>query len=75
MPKTKVDAQSDLSDTQRERREFMEKAGKLAAYTPPIMLGLLLPGQHAIASGTQSESTGSGGGSTGSGGGSSGFGC
>ncbi len=58
-----------------DRREFMKKAGKLAAYTPPIMLGLLLPGQHAIASGTESGSTGSGGGSTGSGDGQNGFGC
>jgi hypothetical protein len=66
MSKIKVGAGSDLSDTQRDRREFMEKAGKLAAFTPPIMLGLLLPGQHAIASGTQDESTGSGGGSHGS---------
>ena len=67
MSKVEDNAQTDLSDTQRERREFMEKAGKLAAFTPPIMLGLLLPGQHAIASGLQDESTGSGGGSTRSG--------
>jgi hypothetical protein len=38
---------------QQARREFLEKAGKLAAYTPPLMLGLLMPGQHAIASGTR----------------------
>jgi hypothetical protein len=41
----------ELSLLQRERRAFMERAGKLAAFTPPVMLGLMLPGQHAIASG------------------------
>ena len=45
----------DLEKTQRTRREFMENAGKLAAYTPPVMLGLLVPGPHAIASGTKIE--------------------
>lgn len=33
------------------RREFLEKAGKLAAYTPPTMLALMYPGAHAVASG------------------------
>lgn len=33
------------------RREFMKTAGKFAAYTPPLMLGLMYPGEHAIASG------------------------
>jgi formiminotetrahydrofolate cyclodeaminase len=35
---------------QAARREFLQKAGKLAAYTPPIMLALMYPGAHAIAS-------------------------
>jgi hypothetical protein len=41
-----------MNDSQRARRDFLEKAGKLAAYTPPLMLALLIPGEHAIASGT-----------------------
>jgi hypothetical protein len=41
----------NLSDTQQERRKFLERAGRLAAYTPPVLLGLMLPGEHAIASG------------------------
>ena len=36
------------------RRAFLEKAGKLAAYTPPTMLALMYPGMHAVASGTDS---------------------
>jgi hypothetical protein len=40
-----------MDSTQRARRVFLEKAGKFAAYTPPLMLGLLMPGEHAIASG------------------------
>ena len=39
----------ELPSHQRTRREFMESAGKLAAYTPPVMVGLLIPGPHAIA--------------------------
>ncbi len=43
---------SNSGDTmQQDRRDFLEKAGKLAVYTSPVMLGLLFPGQHAIASG------------------------
>jgi hypothetical protein len=40
-----------LGVSQGSRREFLEKAGRFAAYTPPMMLGLLYPGAHAIASG------------------------
>jgi hypothetical protein len=35
----------------RARREFLRKAGQLAAYTPPVMLALMYPGAHAVASG------------------------
>jgi len=35
----------------RARRAFLEKAGKLAVYTPPTMLALMYPGLHAVASG------------------------
>ena len=31
------------------RREFLKKAGKLAAYTPPAMITLMAPGQDAFA--------------------------
>jgi hypothetical protein len=48
---TKTHKASIADTVQVDRRNFLEKAGKLAAYTPPLMLGLLLPGQHAIASG------------------------
>jgi hypothetical protein len=48
---------SSLTASQQDRRSFMEKAGKLAAYTPPLMLGLLLPGEHAIASGGYDPNT------------------
>jgi hypothetical protein len=36
---------------QAARREFLRKAGKLAMYTPPVMMALMHPGPHAIASG------------------------
>lgn len=32
------------------RREFLQKAGKFAAYTPPTLLALMYPGVHAVAS-------------------------
>jgi hypothetical protein len=35
----------------KARRAFLEKAGKLAVYTPPTMLALMYPGLHAVASG------------------------
>jgi hypothetical protein len=43
--------EESLDDFQKSRREFLEKAGKLAAYTPPMMLVLMYPGPEAIASG------------------------
>jgi len=50
-----LDEASELS-----RREFLEKAGKLAAYTPPTMLALMYPGAHAVASGGVSAAPGGG---------------
>lgn len=47
------DEAADLSVVQQARRDFLGKAGKLAVYTPPLMMGLLVPGAHAIASGTR----------------------
>lgn len=58
MPSKEKHNESHLSSSQQERRAFMEKAGKLAAYTPPLMLGLLIPGEHAIASGGYDPSVG-----------------
>jgi hypothetical protein len=43
--------QPNLTKSQRERRAFLERAGKLASFTPPLMLGLLIPNEYAIASG------------------------
>lgn len=48
--KTKVSNKA-VDTMSQDRRDFLEIAGKVAVYTPPVMLGLLLPGQHAIASG------------------------
>ena len=31
------------------RRAFLEKAGKLAVYTPPIVVALMQPSRHAVA--------------------------
>ncbi len=41
----------ELTEETAARRSFLATAGKLAAYTPPLMLGLLMPGERAIASG------------------------
>jgi hypothetical protein len=44
-------AEETEAAAQRARRDFLKKSGKLAAYTPPVMLALMYPGAHAIASG------------------------
>ncbi len=41
----------NLDSAQKSRREFLEKAGKLAVYTPPVIMMLAYPGTEAIASG------------------------
>jgi hypothetical protein len=53
-----------LDSAQKSRREFLEKAGKLAVYTPPAIMLLSYPGKEAIASG----GGGKGGGGKGGGG-------
>ena len=53
-----------LDSAQKSRREFLEKAGKLAVYTPPVIMMLSYPGTEAIASG----GGGNGGGGNGGGG-------
>jgi hypothetical protein len=40
-----------LSAAQQARRDFLEKAGKLAVYTSPTIMMLMYPGTHAVASG------------------------
>jgi hypothetical protein len=40
-----------LSAAQQGRRDFLEKAGKLAVYTSPTIMMLMYPGSHAFASG------------------------
>ena len=37
------------------RRQFLQEAGRLAAYTTPTMLALMYPGAHAVASGGSYE--------------------
>lgn len=37
------------NDMEDSRREFMKAAGKLAVYTPPIMMLLMKPSQEALA--------------------------
>jgi len=54
-----------LDSAQQSRREFLEKAGKLAVYTPPVIMMLSYPGTEAIASG---GGGGKGGGGKGGGG-------
>ncbi|MBN1237500.1 MAG: hypothetical protein JXB36_03310 [Gammaproteobacteria bacterium] len=36
-------------DGQESRRGFLQKAGKLAVYTPPLMIALMHPSKNAIA--------------------------
>ena len=42
-------ANTEQSKAQLERRAFLLKAGRFAAYTPPAMMILMSPGKHAIA--------------------------
>lgn len=43
---------------QKARREFLRRAGSLAAYTPPLMLALMYPSTEAVASGGQTTGGG-----------------
>jgi len=54
--------EEDLNSAQQSRREFLEKAGKLAAYTPPAITLLMYPGTEAIASGVEGRGGGRRGG-------------
>ena len=38
------------SQNDDSRREFLKRAGKLAAYTPPVMMLLMQPRAHAVSS-------------------------
>lgn len=40
---------ADLNEMEKSRREFVKTAGKLAVYTPPIMMLLMKPSPNAIA--------------------------
>jgi len=42
-------ANTEQSKAQLERRAFLLKAGRFAAYTPPAMMILMSPGKYAIA--------------------------
>ena len=39
---------AEKSEAARSRRDFVKLAGKVAVYTPPVMLGLSAPSVHAI---------------------------
>jgi hypothetical protein len=41
--------ETNLSDTEKSRREFMKAAGKFAVYTPPALMLLMRPTPEAIA--------------------------
>jgi hypothetical protein len=45
--RTKRKASAEISD--KSRREFLRKAGKLAVYTPPAMMLLMQPSLKAVA--------------------------
>ena len=49
-----------MNDEEAEtaRRKFLKKAGKLAAYTPPAIMALMMPGEEAIASGGRPSKAG-----------------
>ena len=38
-----------LSEDEKSRREFIKAAGKLAVYTPPVLMLLMRPAKDAIA--------------------------
>ena len=40
---------SGLDETENSRREFIKAAGKLAIYTPPVLMVLMRPTPDAIA--------------------------
>jgi hypothetical protein len=44
-----VSRRTQEEDASESRRAFLEKAGKLAVYTPPLMVALMQPSQHAVA--------------------------
>lgn len=40
---------TQVDEASESRRAFLEKAGKLAVYTPPLMVALMQPSRHAVA--------------------------
>ena len=47
----KLNCNEELDSPQQSRREFLERAGTFALYTPPTITMLMYPGVEAIASG------------------------
>ena len=47
----KLNCNEELDSPLQSRREFLERAGKFALYTPPTITMLMYPGVEAIASG------------------------
>jgi hypothetical protein len=54
--------ETTITETQQARREFMKTAGRLAVYTPPVLMLLMQPSKNAVAASsglpTQPESNG-----------------
>lgn len=43
------DKRFETDEESESRRSFLQKAGKLAIYTPPAVVALMQPGRHAVA--------------------------
>ena len=46
----KLDPNEEPNATRQSRRDFLERAGRFALYTPPTVLMLMQPGAEALAS-------------------------
>jgi formiminotetrahydrofolate cyclodeaminase len=44
-----------FESSQQARRDFLQRAGRFALYTPPTIMLLMHPGTEAIASGGNSQ--------------------
>ena len=53
MNKSTVEEPAEYTATVASRRDFLKRAGKLAAYTPPAMVALMNPAGEAIAGGSE----------------------
>jgi hypothetical protein len=56
-----LDPKTPLSQTEQARREFMKIAGRLAIYTPPVLMLLMKPSEKAVAASAGLPNTPQGG--------------